>query len=127
MTAFAKPTHQSPESTFSLGLVLQGVLHELRGHLQVSIESQELMREQAASFAKLKAQVSMNQSAQQELKRQADEILELRKRLVSSDESIMHMALTQKALAQKASMLEEQVTGSCLPCVLTAATGTRNF
>lgn len=88
---------------------MPGVLHELRGHLQVSVESQELMRQQAAGFAKLKAQVNMNQSAQQELKRQADEINELRERLVSSDESIMHMALTQKALAQKAHMLEEQV------------------
>lgn len=86
-----------------------GVLHELRGHLQVSLEGQEMMRDQAASLAKLKAQVSMQQSSQLELKRQADEINELRKRLVSSNESIKHITLTQKALAEKANMLDEQV------------------
>ena len=86
-----------------------GVLHELRGHLQVSLEGQEMMRDQAASLAKLKAQVSIQQSSQLELKRQADEINELRKRLVSSNESIKHITLTQKALAEKANMLDEQV------------------
>lgn len=90
-------------------LLVSGVLNELRVHLQTSLESQKMLQEQVTGLAQLKVQVSQQESAQAELKRQAIEIKELRRRLVSSDESIMHMKLTQKVLAQKANMIDEQV------------------